>query len=419
MSETLTDPKAVVKDIESKLDTMLSKIDTEKASKTELDKLNKLVLNLKATLAAQGEDADREIKKYPTGQVVWTNKMRRALHAEFFKSFDAENLWRKSGNDGNQLAPEALRKHYLEKATNVNEIDATSGLGMLQTMVDSVIHQLIPLYGVARRNCRVLSGVRGSINLNSLTAYPSFGFTITSNANRDDSTVTPNSPTYTKINIQPNQVSGIAKVTEKLIFDAVPGVLENVAETLAIQAGLFEDQVLFLGDGTATYGGFTGLKTATIGYNDTNQTVRNGSFTNFDPLLSMQTNIYPSVSKSPSCKYHMHPFTFAIFQTFKASTSGLYFYDIATSTWKITGRDIEFNQVLDTPNANGTYSIGAVPVIFGDLNRAVTMAIGRDMTLKTLLELYAATNEIGLRLTYDYDFGIVLSQAVTRLSVTS
>ncbi len=312
-------------------------------------------------------------------------------------------------------------RDLLEKASNINEEDATSGLGMLRTEVDSLIHMLIPIYGVARRETRVITGVRGFMNLNRLDAYPTFGRTVTTNVNRDDATVTPNSPTYAKITVQPLQSSGIVKITDKLIYDSVPGVVENATEALSISAGLAEDTELFTGDGTASSGNFTGLKTATLGFNNSVATARTGSFTNFDPLLQMQATVYPSVMKSGRCKYYMHPFTFANFQTFKASTSGLYFYDIATSQWKVAGCPIEFSQVIDTPTVAGgsTYSIGAVPVYFGDMEKAVTMLIGRDMTLKMLLELYAATNEIGMRLTYDFAYGIILSAAMTRITITS
>lgn len=430
-TDTLQNPKEVVKDLEAKIEKIIGDVNADKASKKDVEVLDKAIKTLKATVEAMAgsAEADKAIEKYNNGRVVWTKAMSRKAHALWGKSFEQENAWKKADN------PQAFRKSmlekgalheggiyrdYLEKATNVNEVDSTSGLYMLRTEVDSLIHQLIPIYGVARRNCRVISGVRGSMNLNALNAYPTFGFTVNSTL-RDDATVTPNSPTYTHITVQPKQVSGIVKVTEKLIFDSVPGVLENATESLAITAGLLEDQVLFLGDGTTSYGNVTGLKTATIGYNNGVSTARNGSFTNFDQLLLMQNNVYPGIAKAPGCKYHMHPFTFAVLQTFKASTAGTYFYDIATSEWKINGTPIEFNQVLDTPTTAGgtTFSVGAVPVIFGNLERAVTMVIGRDMQMKTLLELYAATNEIGLRLTYDYDFGIILPAAVTRLTITS
>ncbi len=76
---------------------------------------------------------------------------------------------------------------------------------------------------------------------------------------------------------------------------------------------------------------------------------------------------------------------------------------------------------MDSPDTvNGTtFAIGKVPVIAGDLSRAVTIGLGRDYQLKTLLELYAATNEIGLRLTYDINMAIVLSAAVTRVNIVS
>ncbi len=414
--------KDIVKALEEKIDGIYTKIESERASKTDVAELNKSILNIKATLGAMGEDSERESAKFVKTQkqahAHWSKAMKKQWAREMAISFDAENAWRKA-ND-----PAAFRKAFVEKASNVNEIDSTSGLGMLPTAVDSTIQKLIPLYGVARNNARVISGIHGSININRLNAYPTFARTITSSALRDDSTVTPNSPTYAYATLQPYQSSGIAKVTEKLIYDGVPGVLEDVAEDLAIQAGVAEDTELFLGDGTATYGNFTGLKTATIGYNSQTVGARTGSFGtssgNFDPLLQCQQNVYPSIVRSGTCKYHMVPATFALLQTFKASTSGVYHFDLSTNEWKISGTPIEFNQVMDGPDVGqASFAIGKVPVIYGDLRRAVTMGIGRDYQLKTLVELYAATNEVGLRLTYEYAFAIILASAVTRVTVVS
>ncbi len=409
----MEDLKNIQKAIEDKLDATITKIEAGRASKEEVDSLNKQMLNLKATIAAQGEDAERDTRSMR--KAMWTGKMKRDWTAACVKAFDKANVWQKSNTDG-----EVIRKGYLAKATNINQEDSTSGAGMLPTLVDSVIHQLIPLYGVARNYTNFIGGIQGSINVNSLTAYPAFGPTITTGTQRDDATVTPNAPTYAKVNIQPLQCSGLVPVTEQLIFNSVPGILENAAEALAISAGLFEDQVLFTGDGTVNYLGFTGLATnSSVGNSGTSYaTVRTGSFTNFDQILSLNAKVHPSVARSPDTAFHMTPATFAFLQTLKP-TNYTYFYDISKNTWTLAGSPIVFNQVMSSPNSVGSFAIGDVPVIYGDLKRAVTMVTGRDTQLRASYEYYFAQNEVALRLTEDVNFGLVLSAAYSRLVITS
>ncbi len=424
MSTEMTDLKQIEKTLVDKIDSLNQKISEVdgKASKSEMAELQKSILNLKATIAARGEDAERDSFPVAKSLAHWTKGMRKSWAKEFANAMDAAKAWDKAPN------PVEVRKAFLEKTNaNTNEIDATSGLGMLPTQVDSTINKLVPLYGVARNETRVLPGIHGSININRLTAFPTVNFTnsgASAYTPRDDSSVTPNSAAYAYGNLQPLQATGISVVTEKLIYDAVPGVLEDTAENLAIAFGLFEDTILFTGPTNVNGTAFTGLVNQTIGYNNTNPTARTGTFTvasgNFDPLISMRAFVYPSVTRSPNCKYHMIPSTFAVLQSMKASTSGLYFFDISKNEFVVAGAPVVFNQVMDGPNAALTgFDIGKVPIIFGDMRKAVTMGIGRDTQTRILLERYAELNEIGIRVTEDFNYALVLSNAICKLSITS
>ena len=413
----MEDIKQIAETLKTSVEKGFEKIDAEKASKQDMADINKKLNTMQAILHAQGQDAMAETKQY---KAQLSKAQSAAFTKEFADAMDKASLWSKCDNSDKHSA-DAVRKHYIAKTNaNANEIDSTAGVGMLPTIVDSVIQKLIPLYGTARNSCRVVSGVKGFFQINSQNAYPVAHFTASGSTNRDDGTVTPNSGTFTKVNVQPLQASAISLVTEKLIWDATPGVLENEANNLAIAHGTLEDTTLFTGDPDATTGAFAGLKTASIGYNNINVNTRTGGFTNFDPLLAMRQNVYPSVSKSPDCKYWMHPFTFALLQTFKAATAGLYFFDPSISSFKIGGSEVEFNQFIDSPDADQTtFAISKVPVYYGDMKKAVTMVLGRDSQLKILYELYAAANEIGLRYTQDFNFGIQLGAALTRISIVS
>jgi HK97 family phage major capsid protein len=412
----MEDIKNITKAIEEKLDSVMQKFDAEKASKADVQEINKTVMNLQASLAAQGEDASEPAKRF---QGVTTKKFQKKYLNSVYNLMEQTGILKSLGVNAAQN-DEIVKNFGITKATNVSEYDAAGAAGMLQTVVDEVIHKVVPLYGVARQECRVVSGIRGSFKCNTLSTLPNFGFTNTGGTIRDDATLTAHAQAYaTPVTITPAQVYGLVKIPEKTIYDAIPGVVADTAEDLAWSAGLFEDQMLFKGDGTATFNGFTGLSSATIGYGNKTIAVRTGSFTNFDPLLQCRLAVAPGASKSGAAKYHMHPFTFAYLQTLKASTSGTYHYDIATNEWKLSGTVIVLNQVMDTVNASNLFDIGAVPVIFGDLSKAVTVGLGRDQNLRTLLERYADTTEIALRLTYDLAMGINIPSLVTRVSVVS
>ncbi len=414
MSET-NDMKVATAEISTKIEKLMEKVDAEKATKADLVELQKQLTNMKATMLAREEDADDKINKIG-GKVVLTKGQKAKWAGELAKAFDQSNTWQKADNP--QLAKEFYQR--ISKGTTVSELDATGGAGQLQTLVDSVINLLIPVYGVARNECRVIPGVKGTINLNSGNALPTGGRTNTNSAVRDDGVVTAVAPTFTKVAVTPAQSTFLSRVTEKLVYDSAVSIMDNVALQLAIAAGQAEDAELFTGDGTYTYNSFTGLKTASIGYNSSNGSVRTGSFTTFAPLLQLKTKVHPSVAKRNGGKYYMTPGTFALLQSFTASTSGVPFYDISTGSWKISGSEIVFTSAIDDIDTGfSTFAIGKAPIYYGDLSLACVMAIGRDFEIKVLNELYAASNELGVRLSYDFAFGIPLPAAVARLAVTS
>ncbi len=415
--------------IDEKMKSLKDAVYADTATKKDFDTLTKHFNDKMATLAMRGEDAERdagkELKTLKACRVKnfinKNKKLKEAMVAEAIESCISSRVF-----DRDYKRAEALKAHYsslIKTNSNTNEEDSNSGLGMLPTQVDPLLHKLIPLTGIARSQCTVKSGVQGSININTLSSYPTGGFTLNGSTPRGDAAVTPNSGVYAKINVQPLQASWISKVEEKLMFDSVVDVWTETVVQLAIAIGLWEDNVVFMGNGVAdaANGGLTGVcKTTDLGYTGTATTARTGSFTDLTPFWKMQQNVYPSILNEGDTAYHMHPFTAAFIRTLTASTSGLYFYDPSASSFVLGGVPIVYNQVMDAPDAGlETFTATKVPVLFGSMSKGVTIVIGREAQIRIADQKYFDTNEIAVRATQDWNFGIALKPALSRLLITT
>ncbi len=421
--------KQITDILDEKIKGLKDSVFADTATKKDFENLNKAFNDKMATLAMRGEDAERDagkelktLKACRIKNFINKNKdLKAAMMSEAVESLIAGRVF-----DRDFKRAEALKAHYgklVKTNANTNEEDANSGLGFLPTQVDPLLHKLVPLTGVARSQCTVKTGVQGSININSLSSYPTGGFTLSGSTPRADVAVTPNSGVYAKINVQPLQATWISQVEEKLMFDSMIDVWTETVVQLAIAIGLWEDNVVFMGNGVAdaANGGLTGVaKTTTLGYNGTASTARTGSFTNLDPFFAMTQNVYPSILNEDDVAFHMHPFTAAFIHTLKASTAGLYFFDPSTGGFKLGGIPVVYNQVLDAPDVGlQTFAATKVPVVFGSMSKGVTIVLGREAQIRVADQRYFDSNLLAVRATQDFNFGIALPAALSRLLITT
>lgn len=396
MPETVT-IESLVKEIEL----LQTKLGSEFASKSDLMALTKKLTDFQTLKNANERKltAHRLFETQANFDIVAGHIGQALLDAGKVTKEMAE-----SRNDRQKAA-----KFWMERAAGLNSTDTGVGLEFLPTVIDPIVSKLVNTYGVARRICRVRTGVQGTIQVKRrLTRVAVGGMP---SGRPDDDAPLVNS-TYDGVSLTTHQVTAITTIEEYLIYNSVVNVVEEAVSDLAEAAANFDDQVLFVGTGTNQFLGFTGIKTSSVsGLGETQLDVSNGDAMSFDTLLGLQTKVHPSVIRRPNARYCMHPYTFAYLQTLKASTSGVYHYDISKNNFVVGGYPLDFVVVMDPYAATAT----TVPVIFGDFERAVTIGLGREMSMRVLTELYADHNEIGLRLTYDEGYAFVQPSTIARV----
>lgn len=297
---------------------------------------------------------------------------------------------------------------WLTKANaDVNSTDANHGDTFLPVTIDTVVSKLVEANGVLRRYARVRNGVKGTLGIKKRATR-----TTVNGKTRPDGADDTGGSTYDPVDLSTYEVGHITTVEEKLIWDSPVDLVQEAISDLAEAAAEFEDDVLFSGGGTAADLGFTGLNSANTGVGGLDESVAYGSFT-VDNALNVRTMVHTSVFGNGT--YFMHPYIFALLQTKKASTAGSYFFDITTGSFTLGGSQIQFAPRMDS----AVDSMSDVPVIYGDLNKAITVGLGRNYEIRILNELYAAEGQVGVRLTYDMGVKLVQPTAVAKVLTTS
>jgi HK97 family phage major capsid protein len=293
----------------------------------------------------------------------------------------------------------------LAGAADITSIDDSTSMGgnlFLPVGIDPVISKLVEQNGVARRNVRVIPGVKGTLGIKSRATRVTVG-----GMARPDATYSRGNSTYENSNLTTYQVGLITTVEEQLIWNSPINLVEEAISDLAEAAAELEDDVLFRGDGTAAYLGFTGLNSANTGVGGAD--VDTAALT-VDDALNVRTKVHTSVFGNG--KYYMHPYVFAELQTKKASTAGSYHFDPQSASFKLGGSVIEF-----APRMDSALTDEKVVIVYGDLNKAVAMGLGRGYEIRVLTERYADEGAIGIRLTYDAGMVLVQPTAVAKVTI--
>lgn len=162
---------------------------------------------------------------------------------------------------GNEGAKRWCRDHgvameWLEPAQAVHESGVnTTGGYLVRPEWDTDIIRLVEEYGVARRLCRVSpmgTDVRNRPRrTGGLTAY----FVGESEAG------TESTGSWDNVKLVAKDVMVLTRISNQLQADAMVSIGDSIAVEIALAFAKLEDDCLFLGDGTSTYGGITGLAT--------------------------------------------------------------------------------------------------------------------------------------------------------------
>lgn len=279
------------------------------------------------------------------------------------------------------------------------------------------IRVLTTEYGVARREFLSLQLSKNTYRANNLVTD------VTVNWEDEAGEINSTQAVLGQETLELKKLAAIVTLTSELIEDQETDLFAFLISRVAEEIARKEDLAFFNGDGTSTYGSFTGLLQAA----NTNEVVMTGTtFASMDgdDLIDMVDET--PVGALMNAKYFMHRSIMSIVRKLKASTTGEYVYQRPSESGPATiwGYPVVLVEVM--PKRSETAADTAF-VIFGDLKKACILGYKGAMRAKRfdagVVKNVANNGDINLittdreaiRVTQRSGYILILPKAVTVL----
>jgi HK97 family phage major capsid protein len=140
----------------------------------------------------------------------------------------------------------------------LSEGSDTAGGFLVPTEVEQAIIDLRETYGVFRRKAKIVPMARDT------KTQPMRASGITANWVGENDEITAQDKGWKQLNLVARKLAAMTRYSNELSEDATISIGDDLTREFAYAFAVAEDSAGFLGDGTATYGHQTGLKTALL-----------------------------------------------------------------------------------------------------------------------------------------------------------
>lgn len=343
-------------------------------------------------LAAERKSYNRKAAR---GETVFND----AEEAEVFGAFMRQWIYKNSyGNlkpsDYGQMKRD---KEIIRKAGST--VSATGGSAYIPEEFSSQLIELREQYGV-------LPGLLGTEPMSSgMLPIPRNTADATVTWTGENVTATASDDTSDQIQLIANKLLGISVQPFERMNDSAIRVGDIIGRGFAREAARKIDEAGFNGDGTSTYGGFTGFRAAISNLNATaaniaglvvsaGSTFETLTQTDFDSVLAR----IPAYADTPQCCWVMHRTAFfAAYNRLAKVAGGTMYMEMLKGkpVYFINGYPVKFAQVMPKVPVTTAKKIMA---LFGDFGQAAKYGeVRNSMALASTDQLYFDKDQIAIR----------------------
>ena len=281
--------------------------------------------------------------------------------------------------------------------------DADGGYLIPQILAREIIF-LRDKYGVMRQNARVMG--LSSDNLN----VPKNSASTTAYWPAENTNITPSQITFTNVQILAKKLAILTQVSSELNEDSIVDVGSALAEDMAYVMAYNEDLATFLGDGTSTYGGITGVVSAITQVAGAGKIYTTANVTgdwNATTLADLRklTAAIPEYADTADAKFYMNR---AFFQQVVCNDldalSGNGFFDLTAAPGPnptLFGYPVVYTQVMPK---DPTPAVGSPLVVFGNLKTGSIMGSRRDLRIQVSDQVGFISDSLYFRATERFGF---------------
>lgn len=349
--EALADDAAEVKDLP---ETAPAGEGEDDEDETEVEK------GIKALFSREGSRIEKslkaEIKSYMDEQKQLMSNKSGVYHPDVQAKRKELNSYLRKMTSALIAGDDATLKEMTSDATGSPYAGYT-----VDSELSAEINHLITQYGIARREMNAIALTKGSYKANDLATDVTV-YWVDEGAVIGSTQAVLGQETLTL-----KKLGAIVTLTSELLADTEIDLVSFLASRVAEQFAKAEDLAFFDGDGTATYGGFTGLLRATD-VNIVTMAATKTAFTDLtaDNLLDMQ-DATPAGALA-NAKYYYHRSIKSIIRKLKG-TDGHYIYQAPSQQGPATVWGYPEVLVEAMPKTSDT-AVSKSFVLFGDLRTA-------------------------------------------------
>jgi len=276
--------------------------------------------------------------------------------------------------------------------------DNTLGGFLVPEPMEAAIIELREQFGVARQNSRVWPMT------DSVTIVPKLAGEVTGYYVGEGSTITASDMTVQQVKLDAKKLAAMVVVSSELSEDSVISVAEMVSRSVAYTMAVKEDEALFLGDGTSTYGGIVGLAGALAAGSlvtaTSNLTFSALTFANFESVVGackMYSGIQPRW-------YISNAGWSASMQRLANAAGGVTMAEIAGGMSRsFLGYPVVVSQVLES-RLTGTTGLRAC--YFGDLSMGSYLGTRRGISIALDSSRYFELDQVAIKATQRFDISV-------------
>jgi HK97 family phage major capsid protein len=328
------------------------------------------------------------------------------------------NLKAFKGSDGERdaylcgqfIAATVFKSEKAKEWCNMNGVDVRAahsttdnekGGYLVPDPMESSIIRLVEEYGTFRRKVRVWPMPNGSTRAPKRTG----GFT--SYYVGENSAITASDLTLASVALTAKKLGILTQISNELLEDSIIQLADLLATEFAHALAVAEDAAGFLGDGSGTYGGITGLASAlqagalvtTASNADTFAELTIATIDEAVGKLARYPGIQPEWYMHSSC--WANAFSRLAFAA-GGNTPALFGEGMQQTFY---GYPVNFVQSL--PKGVGTTDLsGDIFAYFGDLGMAAAMGESRGITIASDSSKYFAEDALAVRCTERFDINV-------------
>ncbi len=303
---------------------------------------------------------------------------------------------------GNSGAREYCREHGIEGRA-MGEGIATKGGAIVPEVLEATIRELRDKYGVARQECDIMPMSSDTLTVPRMTSGPTVYYP------GEGGEITASDAALDNFQLTAKKAAQLIRISSELTADTVVAIADRLAERAAYEFAKAEDEALFNGDGSPTYGGIVGIRTKMIDGDHAGSYVEavagEDLFSEItQPSLTSIVAVTPGYAEDNSKWFISKAGWGATMLRLATALAGNTMQSVQAGINKeYFGYPVAIASAMPT----ALTSLDAVAMIlFGDLRQAVTLGDRSGMNMKVLEERYAEFDQIGILCTERYDINV-------------